>query len=71
MDRLNKEHEFTNLKGLIYFTDGYGTYPKKMPKYETAFVFLSENYDDSGVPPWAVEIVVDSEEFYKAAKKLQ
>ena len=71
VNELCEDKKIAELKGLIYFTDGYGTYPKKMPKYETAFVFLSENYDDSGVPPWAVEIVVDSEEFYKAAKKLQ
>ncbi|MBR5467598.1 MAG: metallopeptidase [Firmicutes bacterium] len=67
---LCEEKKIPDLKGLIYFTDGYGKYPKKMPKYETAFVFLAENYDDSGVPPWAVEIVVDSEEFYKAARRI-
>ena len=30
----------TNLKGLIYFTDGYGDFPAKKPDYETAFVFI-------------------------------
>ena len=44
---------------------GFGTYPEKMPPYETAFVFLSESYDDSGVPPWAAEIIVEQEELLK------
>ena len=26
VDDLIRQHEFTNLKGLIYFTDGYGTF---------------------------------------------
>ncbi len=67
VNSLCEEKKIPELKGLIYFTDGMGKYPAKMPPYETAFVFLAESYDDSGVPPWAVEIVADSEEFYKAA----
>ena len=43
--RLLESGEFENLKGLIYFTDGYGIYPHKMPPYQTAFVFLEE-YED-------------------------
>ena len=31
---LIEEKEFTNLKGLIYFTDGYGVFPKNMPPYK-------------------------------------
>ena len=48
------------LKGLIYFTDGYGIYPNKMPPYRTAFVFLEEDYRDVDVPPWAVRLVIRS-----------
>ncbi len=65
LNSLIEEGKAENLKGMIYFTDGFGTYPEKMPPYETAFVFLSESYDDSGVPPWAAEIIVDSEELLK------
>lgn len=70
VNSLCEEKKIPDLKGLIYFTDGKGKYPTKMPPYETAFVFLAESYDDSGVPPWAVEIVADSEEFYKAASNI-
>ena len=61
-DRLIKEHEFTNLKGLIYFTDGYGTFPAKKPDYMTAFVFVNDEYESPEVPPWAVKLVLQREE---------
>lgn len=51
--------EFENLKGLLYFTDGYGIYPAKMPTYQTAFVFMQEDYNDSEVPVWAMKLIVE------------
>ncbi|MCJ7855179.1 VWA-like domain-containing protein [Lachnospiraceae bacterium NSJ-143] len=65
IETLVNEKQAANLKGMLYFTDGFGTYPEKMPPYETAFVFLSESYDDSGVPPWAAQIIVEPEELLK------
>ena len=49
-----RKKELENLRALIYFTDGYGIYPAKMPPYETAFVFMKEDYQDIDVPPWAI-----------------
>lgn len=51
-----------NLCGLLYFTDGKGIYPKKKPDYKTAFLFL-EDYDDAAVPPWAMRLRLEPEEF--------
>ena len=58
--------EFDNLKGLIYFTDGYGDFPTKKPPYDTAFVFVehenntaANNYD---IPSWAMKLVLREEE---------
>ena len=51
--------EFENLRGLIYFTDGKGTYPEHMPPYDTAFVFLEEDGIPVRVPPWAMKVVLD------------
>lgn len=48
-------------RGLIYFTDGYGTYPKIKPPYETAFVFVNDNEEKKDFPGWAMKIVVDEE----------
>ena len=62
VDWLREQKEFTNLKGLIYFTDGFGAFPEKMPEYETAFVFLDEEYNNPEVPPWAIKLVLQKEE---------
>ena len=62
VDRLIEEKEFTNLKGLIYFTDGYGDFPAKMPDYETAFVFIEEEYNNYDVPPWAIKLILRKDE---------
>lgn len=51
--------KFHKLRGLIYFTDGYGTFPLKKPQYDTAFVFFREDYLDVDVPPWAMKLILD------------
>lgn len=58
VNELIENKEFTNLKGLIYFTDGEGTYPTKQPLYNTAFVFLEEGYENPEVPVWAIKLVL-------------
>lgn len=55
VDDLVAKKEFENLCGLIYFTDGYGTYPTKPTQYKTAFAFL-EDYNHRDVPPWAMSV---------------
>ena len=40
VNQLCAEKKFSNLRGLLYFTDGMGTYPAKRPAYDTAFLFL-------------------------------
>lgn len=54
--------EFENLKGLIYFTDGYGIYPERMPDYDVIFAFLDEDENRAPVPPWSMKVVLESEE---------
>ena len=63
VDQLIENKEFENLKGLIYFTDGYGTYPTRKPDYDTAFVFLDEDYVEvPDVPPWAIKLVLSTDD---------
>lgn len=59
---LIRQHAFENLGGLLYFTDGEGIYPKKRPPYQTAFLFLND-YDETKVPPWAMRLRLEPEEF--------
>ena len=58
VDELLNKGEFEDLRGLIYFTDGYGIYPNRMPPYKTAFVFMQEDYYDVDVPAWAVKLIL-------------
>lgn len=62
VDKLIQEKEFTNLKGLIYLTDGEGKFPQKKPDYNTAFVFIDDDYKEHGVPPWAIKLILESAE---------
>lgn len=62
VDELIRAGEFEDLKGLLYFTDGYGIYPEWMPPYDAAFVFLKEDDNAPAVPPWAIRIVLEEED---------
>lgn len=62
VNKLVDQNVFRHLGGLLYFTDGRGIYPKKRPPYPTAFLFL-DTYDESAVPPWAMRLQLEPEEF--------
>ena len=67
VNHLVDKKEFDNLKGLIYFTDGYGSFPQKKPSYDTAFVFVEDEQNPSTsnnyeVPSWAMKLVLRKEE---------
>ena len=65
VDKLIKDREFTHLKGLIYFTDGWGEFPKKKPNYDVAFVYIQDDYTNPDVPPWAMNIVLENDDIMK------
>ena len=62
VDWLRDQKESQNLKGLIYFTDGFGTFPAQKPDYDTAFVFLDDGWNNYDVPPWAIKLILQKEE---------
>lgn len=53
---------FARLRGLIYFTDGKGICPVQAPPYDTAFVFVKDQYSDESVPPWAMKVILEADE---------
>ena len=57
--------QLKRLKGLLYFTDGYGTFPSKQPEYETAFLFVRNQYEEDRVPAWAMKVVLEEEQIEK------
>lgn len=54
--------EFSNLKGLIYLTDGMGAFPAKKPDYDAAFVFIDDEPNNYDVPAWAIKLILRSGE---------
>lgn len=62
---LKQMGELKKLKGLLYFTDGYGTFPSKKPDFDTAFVFVRNQYQEDLVPPWAMKVVLEEEQIEK------
>ena len=62
VELLRRNKEFTNLKGLVYFTDGYGVFPAKKPDYTTAFVFVDDEYNNPDVPAWAIKLILQKDE---------
>ena len=66
VDKLKDSGEFENLKGLIYFTDGYGIYPEKSPGYDVIFAFLDEDENRAPVPNWSIKVILEQDEMMDA-----
>ena len=62
VDDLIEKGEFENLKGLIYLTDGYGHFPDRKPDYDTAFVFIDDEWGQPEIPVWAIKLVLAQDE---------
>ncbi len=71
IERLRGQNEFEDLKGMIYFTDGYGIYPERMPDYKVIFAFLDEDENRSPVPAWSMKVVLESDELEEAENEHQ
>lgn len=67
VEELCKAGAFTNLRGLIYFTDGMGIYPTKRPPYDVAFVLIEEPPLEIKMPPWCIKLVLSLPELEKAS----
>lgn len=62
VQELRDKGEMRDLKGLLYFTDGKGTFPRRRPPYDTAFVIFREDYKEVSVPAWAIRLTLDEDE---------
>lgn len=61
VEELRGKKELKKLGGLLYFTDGNGTYPAKKPDYPCAFLYL-DAFDEEAVPAWAIQRRLDEED---------
>ena len=62
VNKLRRDKEFTDLKGLIYFTDGEGIFPPRKPDYDTACVFIDSDSNNPRVPPWVIRLILKRED---------
>lgn len=62
VDGLLETGELADLDGLVYLTDGRGTFPSKPPRYKTAFVLYDGGCEPPPVPSWAMRLVLDEDE---------
>lgn len=68
ISQMTEQQVFGRLRGVLYFTDGHGIYPARKPPYETAFIFMKEDYTDEAVPAWAMKLILEEEDL-KAKKE--
>lgn len=59
VEKLRRGGALKRLKGLIYFTDGDGVYPRKPTPYETAFVFATRRALNYSLPEWIVPLCLE------------
>ena len=59
VDDLRKKGELKHLRGLMYFTDGFGDYPENPTDYDTAFVYPSDKETGADkMPNWAIHLYI-------------
>lgn len=56
LEDLIAKKEIRRLRGLLYFTDGDGIFPRSRPSYETAFVFLNHELEKHEIPGWGIRL---------------
>ena len=69
VEQLQRQGELLHLRGMLFFTDGFGIFPQKRPPYDVAFLFLDDNYADHMVPPWAMKLVLGTDDITKGMKR--
>ena len=63
VDRLVDSGALNDMRGLLYFTDGKGVFPKRKPGYDTVFIFVGDSGEDIDVPPWAMKVEFEDSQY--------
>ena len=66
-----RKGELRGLKGLLYFTDGKGIFPERMPPYDVAFLLMQKEYEEVEVPCWAMKLYLDEEELLERNERTE
>ena len=68
IEQLRAEGPLRDMQGVLYFTDGKGIYPARRPPFDVAFLFLENVVVPPDVPPWAMRLLLQPEEFLPQPK---
>ncbi len=52
---------FDDLKGMIYFSDGYGIYPVKQPDFDVIFAFPGNDPGRPEPPVWSMKAIIEED----------
>jgi len=47
---------------VLILTEDVGAFPSVMPAFPGAFIFVNNDYSVPDVPPWAIRLVLQSDE---------
>ncbi|MBR5474905.1 MAG: hypothetical protein IKU83_05830 [Lachnospiraceae bacterium] len=61
VEDLLRKKELTDLRGLLYFSDGDGIFPAEKPPYDTAFILYETDYEPK-IPTWAISLILTEDE---------
>ena len=62
VEKLLAERKLTDLRGLIYFTDGKGVFPSEWPGYDVAFILHDNGLRNVWTPEWAMKLYLTEED---------
>ncbi|MDO4939255.1 MAG: VWA-like domain-containing protein [Lachnospiraceae bacterium] len=62
VDELVAQKKLTDLRGVLYFTDGKGTFPGEKPDYDVAFIIHDDGLSDVWTPDWAMKLYLAEED---------
>lgn len=60
VEKLRDAGEIKDLKGLLYFTDGDGAYPRRGPDYQVAFIFPDRETLRPSLPEWITPLCLEN-----------
>lgn len=61
-EQLRQNKEFVNPQGADLFHGRVWYFPGKKPDYDTAFIFVDDEYSNPQVSPWAIKLVLQTDE---------
>ena len=62
VNQLIEEKKLTDLRGVLYFTDGKGVFPAAKPDYDVAFIIHDDGFRKQWVPDWAMKLYLEEED---------